>query len=138
MSEWKKVIVDKLCTKVTDGSHQSPKAFPGGFPMFSVKDMRTYNFDYSNCKRISQEDFDRLVNQGCKPEIDDILIAKDGSVLKHVFKVNKEPDYVLLSSIAILRPIKEIIDPDFFVYAVKSPEINDTILVTTHLHSRME
>lgn len=126
--EWKEICLEDVCLKITDGSHLSPKEFKGGFPMFSVKDMQEFGFDYSNCKTISEIDFNFLIGQGCKPEIDDILIAKDGSVLKHVFRVNQKPDYVLLSSIAILRPKKELVNPDFVVYSIKNPRINSYII----------
>ncbi|MBL0049674.1 MAG: restriction endonuclease subunit S [Bacteroidetes bacterium] len=128
MMEWKEICLEDVCLKITDGSHLSPKEFKGGFPMFSVKDMQEFGFDYSNCKTISEIDFNFLIGQGCKPEIDDILIAKDGSVLKHVFRVNQKPDYVLLSSIAILRPKKELVNPDFVVYSIKNPRINSYII----------
>jgi len=110
-----------LCSKITDGAHHSPKACEEGFPMFSVKDMRQNNFDYSKTKRISEIDYIKLIKSGCQPVIDDILIAKDGSVMKHVFYVKEKPDYVLLSSIAILRPIVELVHPTFLVYSIKNP-----------------
>lgn len=128
MSDWREAELNDVCYKITDGSHQSPKDCSGGFPMFSVKDMESYGFNYSKVKTISEDDFNFLVKQGCKPNINDILIAKDGSVLKHIFRVKDEPNYVLLSSIAILRPKTEIINPDYLVYTIKSPVVNDLIL----------
>ena len=53
--------------------------------MFSVKDMREYGFERTGCKRISQEDFDKLRKQDCVPKVGDVLVAKDGSYLKHIF-----------------------------------------------------
>lgn len=128
MNNWQEVILENVCSKITDGAHHSPKEFKKGIPMFSVKDMTDLGFDYSNPKTISNEDYERLIKAGCQPEIDDILIAKDGSVMKHVFRVKEKPDYVLLSSIAILKPKKDKIDPQFLVYAIKHPEITEHIL----------
>ena len=45
-----------------------------------------------------------LVKQGCKPKIGDVLVAKDGSILKYAFEVKENQDVVILSSIAILKP----------------------------------
>lgn len=128
MIEWKHMMLSQITTKVTDGAHHSPAEYTNGVPMFSVKDMREQGFSYENPKTISQEDFQLLVNSGCQPEIDDVLIAKDGSVLKHIFKVKEKPNYVLLSSIAIVRPNKEFVDPSFLVYAIKEPSTKDFIL----------
>lgn len=127
-SRWKEYTLGEITHKITDGAHLSPKDFPNGRVMFSVKDMTETGFDYTKPKTISQEDFDNLVKQGCQPDIDDVLIAKDGSVLKHIFRVTTKPDYVLLSSIAIVKPKKEFVDSFFLVYTLKNPKITETIL----------
>jgi type I restriction enzyme, S subunit len=128
MSEWKEYRLNEVCHLITDGSHFSPKDESDGLPMFSVKDMRNNGFDYSKVKKISKHDFLVLIKQGCQPEIDDVLIAKDGSVLKHIFRVQGQPDYVVLSSIAILRPKKQLIDPSYLEYVLKNPNTQDYIL----------
>ena len=126
--DWIETTLDKICSKVTDGSHQSPKSFNGGLPMLSVKDMRGLGFDIENSKKISASDFNKLAKQGCKPEINDVLIAKDGSVLKHMFLVKEEINAVLLSSIAIVRPIVQKISPSFLVYTLINPRFKKYIL----------
>ena len=126
--DWSETSLDEICSKVTDGSHQSPKSFKGGLPMLSVKDMGDFGFDIKNSKKISNSDFNNLVRQGCKPEINDVLIAKDGSVLKHVFAVKKKINAVLLSSIAIVRPIPQKIVPEFLVYTLVNPRFKKYIL----------
>lgn len=128
MSEWKEIKLEDVTIKVTDGSHYSPQEYTKGKPMFSVKDMNEYGFQYDGVKTISEDEFNKLVKAGCQPEIDDVLIAKDGSVLKHIFRVKQQPDYVLLSSIAIIRPNKELIIPDFLAYTIKEPSTRDLIL----------
>ncbi|MDD3688158.1 MAG: restriction endonuclease subunit S [Bacteroidales bacterium] len=125
---WKTYTIEELSTKVTDGSHYSPESFINGFPMFSVKDMRESSFDYSNAKTISESDYESLIKSDCQPEVGDILIAKDGSVLKHIFVVKYKPDYVLLSSIAIIRPNKDVVFPDYLAYAIKNPVSKENIL----------
>ncbi|MDD4673722.1 MAG: restriction endonuclease subunit S [Bacteroidales bacterium] len=128
MTEWKETTLGDICLKITDGAHHSPKEFEGGKPMFSVKNMRDQGFDYNGVKTISEEDYVKLVNSGCQPKIDDILIAKDGSVMKHVFRVKGNVDYVLLSSIAIVRPDITKVNPSYLVYAIKDPSTTDLIL----------
>jgi len=128
MIEWDEITLEEVCEKVTDGSHQSPKAYIGGYPMLSVKDMNEFGFDVENSKQISREDYLKLSKQGCKPEINDILIAKDGSVLKHIFMVKEELEAVLLSSIAIVRPIIDKIYPKYLVYSIVNPSFKKYIL----------
>lgn len=101
---WRIVSLEEVCDRITDGSHMSPKSASDGKPMASVKDMHSWGIDISSCRIISNEDYDKLVRNDCKPRLNDVLIAKDGSYLKHVFVVDEEQDLVILSSIAILRP----------------------------------
>ena len=118
---WKTETIGALSKNVTDGSHFSPKPRSVGKYMCSVKDMTYNRFDFSNCKLISQNDFDKLVAQGCKPEKNDILISKDGAnCLDLIFVFDQEEDLVLLSSIAIVRLLPNI-DPKFVCYFLLSP-----------------
>jgi type I restriction enzyme S subunit len=78
--------------------------------MASVKDMHDWGININSCRKISENDYEELVKTDCRPLKDDILIAKDGSYLKHVFVAQKDLDVVLLSSIAIIRP-NNIYDP---------------------------
>lgn len=102
--EWEEVALEYVCERITDGSHYSPESVEFGLPMASVKDMENWGIDLNSCRKISKEDFDKLVSADCLPQVNDILIAKDGSYLKHIFVVDKMQEVVLLSSIAILRP----------------------------------
>ena len=102
--DWEEVTLADVCTRITDGSHSSPASVEEGYPMASVKDMYDWGINQATCRKISKEDYEALVQADCKALQGDILIAKDGSYLKHVFLLEKSLDVVLLSSIAMLRP----------------------------------
>ncbi|MEK5755693.1 MULTISPECIES: restriction endonuclease subunit S [Acinetobacter] len=102
--DWEEVTLADVCTRITDGSHSSPASVEDGYPMASVKDMYDWGINQSTCRKISKEDYEALVQADCKALQGDILIAKDGSYLKHVFLMEESLDVVLLSSIAMLRP----------------------------------
>jgi type I restriction enzyme S subunit len=123
MNNWIEETIGDICLKVTDGSHYSPRDIEDGYPMLSVKDMTENGFDYTNVKKISKEDYLKLVRGDCKPKKYDVLIAKDGSYLKHVFVCNEEKEEVILSSIAILRPNRDKIDPDYFKQLLRTPSV---------------
>ncbi len=111
--KWEDVKLGEVCSKVTDGAHHSPKSVENGYPMYSIKDMSPNGFSNNTARHISKDDFDLLAKQNCKPEINDILIAKDGSILKHCFAVKEDIQGVILSSIALLRPKLNKVFPDF-------------------------
>lgn len=113
--------IEQLCTKITDGSHYSPaEDLLSDIPMYSVKDMQYNGFNNTGYKTISVEEYNRMCKADCRPLKNDILIAKDGSYLKNVFKVENDLNAAILSSIAILRPDSEVIDSDYFVYLMRT------------------
>ena len=122
-----KYKLEDICIKITDGSHYSPKAVELGYPMFSVKDMLEYGFSYDNCKKVCEEDFNKLKASGCVPQIGDVLVAKDGSYLKEIFICKEEKEEAILSSIAIFRPDQEKVSSEFLCYLLKSPKVYNYI-----------
>lgn len=126
--EWIYRPLEKLCELITDGSHESPSECLDGVYMPSVKDMTDSGFDFSNCKRISKADYERLAANGCKPEVGDVLIAKDGSMLKYVFPVMENQNIVILSSIAILRPKKNALSSLYLTYYFRQPRFAEQVI----------
>ncbi|WP_458625991.1 restriction endonuclease subunit S [Winogradskyella sp. PC D3.3] len=117
--------IKDCCLLVTDGAHKSPKTLEKGFPYITVRDIgNDGSIDTTNCKKISLKDFKLLVDGNCQPLNGDILFSKDGTVGK-VALVKNEKEFVVLSSLAILRPDRKIIDSNFFKYIMLSPNIQD-------------
>ena len=120
---WEVKLLADVSTRITDGSHSSPKSVDEGYPMASVKDMTDWGFNEDSCRRIGKSDYDKLVKMDCKPLLNDVLIAKDGSYLKHAFVIEEEKELVVLSSIAILRPDLQRILPHILCLYLRQPEI---------------
>ena len=117
MIDWPEKTLGEICEKITDGAHSSPKSVLIGKPMASVKDLNSFGVDLISARKIAEEDYQKLVKQGCKPCIGDVLIAKDGNTALDTVCVQKEnEDFVLLSSVAILRPNNREVMPDFLKY----------------------
>lgn len=127
-SEWNYSTINDVCVLVTDGSHSSPKSVHDGEYMVSVKDFTDYGFDFSSCRMISHDDYEVLKRNGCVPQIDDILIGKDGARFFEdiiIYRQREKP--ALLSSIAILRCDKSKILPDFLYYALRTPSFKQDV-----------
>ncbi len=121
---WLLCRLEDVCSRITDGSHSSPKSVEIGKPMASVKDMTDWGINTPSCRIISDEDYLKLVRNDCKPRLNDVLIAKDGSYLKHTFVVDEEIDLVILSSIAILRPNGRFLPNQLAIY-LRLPQIKE-------------
>ena len=127
-SNWQVTTLGDVCTRITDGSHYSPKDVPGSlYPMFSVKDMEEYDFNRNNCKHITAIEFQKMRQNDCVPLLNDILVAKDGSYLKEIFICNAEREEGILSSIAIFRPNTNLIMPEILLYLLKQPSVRKDV-----------
>lgn len=116
--------MSEICTYISDGSHYSPKEDDNGqYPMLSVKDMSKNGFSYSDCKYINQNEYDKLLANGCKPQKGDVLVAKDGSYFKYAFCQVEDKEQAILSSIAILRPNNKLINPFFLAYYILTDDV---------------
>jgi len=114
---WKTATLADVCIRIGDGSHYSPQSVEDGLPMASVKDMTPFGINLYSCRKISSDDFEKLVRQGCQPKVGDVLIAKDGATaLDTVCEVKKPLKAVLLSSIAILRPDRDKVTTQYLRY----------------------
>jgi len=125
---WELKPLKSMCVLITDGSHFSPKEVENGlYPMLSVKDMKEGSFSYDDCKYIDEESYSILLKQGCKPLLNDVLVAKDGSYFKTAFVIKKEIEQAVLSSIAILRPNLSIIIPTFLQELLVNKNVKDIV-----------
>ena len=120
---WSTASIDQVCSRVTDGSHFSPKSVDEGLPMASSKDLHAWGLNLHSARRISLEDFEELVRNDCHPLKDDVLITKDGAnYLKYIFVVRSGEDVVLLSSVAILRS-NDLINPHLLAATLSEPAV---------------
>jgi type I restriction enzyme S subunit len=107
--KWFNVELSEVCEKITDGSHRTPNFVNKGYPFVTVTHVdHSGNIDFSLCSHISEEDYRDLVKNGCRPLIGDVLFSKDGTVGK-VAVIDFDQEFVLLSSLAILRPKYKIL-----------------------------
>jgi type I restriction enzyme S subunit len=120
--DWIVSTLEEISQRVTDGSHFSPKEMHLGKKIIAtVKDMRYNGFDFTDSKRISDEDYAKLVRNGCSPKRGDIIISKDGAnCLDLIFIYDQNGEIVLLSSIAIVT-LKTGYNPYFYRYYLLSP-----------------
>lgn len=100
------------CEKITDGSHHSPPTLEQGKRYLSVKDIGNNELLFEDCKKISEEEFKLLVRNGCQPKKDDILLTKDGTIGRAAI-VGDDNDFVVLSSLGIIRPNQIKLDTVF-------------------------
>jgi len=108
-----------VCQLITDGSHFSPTTTKSGLPYVTVRDISDGRINISAAARISIESFEELERSGCRPWTGDVLFSKDGTVGKVALVETSEP-FVVLSSLAILRPEASVVLPAYLAYCLQS------------------
>jgi type I restriction enzyme, S subunit len=91
---------------VRDGTHDSPKYQPSGFPLVTSKNLSSGELDIKNVKFISQEDHLKICDRS-QVEKDDILFAMIGSIGNAVI-VNIDPEFSI-KNVALFKYYKKSI-----------------------------
>jgi len=110
-NNWVWVKLDNLCSKITDGTHKTPKYIDSGVPFISVKDIYDNQISFDNTKFISQEEHNELYKR-CNPEYDDILLTKSGTIGRTAV-IKTKNEFSLFVSVALLKNYKNIIDSSY-------------------------
>jgi type I restriction enzyme S subunit len=111
-SHWAVSALKRFAQTITDGAHVSPETEDGIYPFVSTKDIADDNIDLNGCLRTSAESFRYLVRTGCRPILGDVLFSKDGTIGRTAV-VRDAQEFVVASSLIIIRPKKDSVDPDF-------------------------
>ena len=118
--EWVWVNITEVTSKITDGTHNSPVNLPiGDYKYVTAKNIKTSGVVLDNITYVSKEVHDEIYAR-CNPEKGDILYIKDGATTGIVTINTLEERFSLLSSVALIKPIKEISNK-FLCYFLQSP-----------------
>ncbi len=115
----KKYKLEEICSLITDGTHQTPVyCEDGGYIFLSSKDVTTRKINWENTKFVPEELHEKLYKR-LKPQVDDILLAKNGTTGVAAI-VDRDIVFDIYVSLALLRP-KDIVYPKYLLYFINSP-----------------
>jgi restriction endonuclease S subunit len=127
--------LQNICKQITDGTHKTPEYKDKGVPFLRVTDITNSN---GSKKFISKEEHLELIKR-CKPEKGDILYSKNGTI--GVAKlVDWDYEFSIFVSLALLKPDKEKIRPDYLenlmnsVFVYKQALAHSKSGTVTNLH----
>ncbi len=122
-SHWVETSLKWYCD-VTDGSHHSPKIRSNGEPFVSVTDVGVNEINFEDCKKISYDDYMRLVQEGCKPKVGEVLLTKDGTIGRAAIVKDDHPDFVILSSLGLLSPSTKLLNFYLYYYLISGVNVD--------------
>jgi type I restriction enzyme S subunit len=125
---WKILKLKFGLSEIKDGTHFSPETVENGYSYVTATDVRGIGIDYASTKKVSDDDYLKLVQSGCEILKNDVLLVKDGATTGRVgMKIDDTPA-VTLSSVAMLRT-KSHSRHKFLYYILQSDIIQSQISV---------
>lgn len=109
--DWERKVIKDIATKITDGTHDTPKPLSKGVPFLTAIHVKDGFIDYDNCYYLPLEVHEKIYER-CNPEKDDLLMVNigAGTATSALVKVNYE---FSLKNVALIKPNKNIVNPDF-------------------------
>lgn len=114
--EWK--VLENICNKITDGTHDTPERLKEGIPFITGKHIRKNFIDYENCDYVN-ENIHREIYKRCNPEYGDILYTNIGVNLGTA-AINKVEFEFSMKNVGLLKNKKDISNSSFISYYLNS------------------
>ncbi|SFP59994.1 restriction endonuclease subunit S [Pseudomonas borbori] len=125
---WEVAHLKRFCLEITDGAHISPDTEAGVYHFVSTKDLSDDTIDFEGALLTSESSYEYLLKTGCRPFLGDVLFSKDGTIGRTVV-VRDEREFVVASSLIIIRSDTSVLDADYLNFLCKS------FLVTAQVES---
>ncbi|UTC64718.1 restriction endonuclease subunit S [Treponema sp. OMZ 788] len=106
---WAWCRLPEVCRKpITDGTHNSPSnSASGDFLYITAKNIKNLDICLDDATYISKEIHESIYSR-CSPELNDILLTKDGTIGEVAVNKLNYP-FSMLSSVALIKPSNEIL-----------------------------
>jgi type I restriction enzyme S subunit len=120
--DWTVVKLGEACEKIMDGTHFSPKNnSEGKYRYITAKNVKEMRLSLDDVTFISEEAH-REIYRRCPVKKGDVLYIKDGATTGIAALNPLEEEFSLLSSVAVLRGKKDVLDDRFLAYYFNSPQ----------------
>lgn len=105
---WEIKELGEISNKITDGTHKTPTYVDSGVPFLRVTDITKSD---GSKKFISKEEHNGLIKR-CKPEKDDVLYSKNGTIgISQI--IDWDYEFSIFVSLCLIKPNKELVLPKY-------------------------
>lgn len=125
--EWNNVLLNDICSSITDGDHQAPPQVNEGIPFLVISNVSKGYFEFDKVSRFVPKEYYNSLKDTRKPRKGDVLYTVTGSYgIPLLVDFNKE--FCFQRHIAILRPDVNKVSSNFLKIILQS----DLILHQSH------
>lgn len=123
---WDSCLIKYKCSEITDGAHISPETNGGENYFVSIRDIKDGKINFEEALLTSLKSYQYLVKTGCLPFEGDILFSKDGTIGQTAI-TPKNIEFVVASSLIIIRPDREKAIPEFMDFLLQSAVVKEQV-----------
>lgn len=125
---WDTESLGNICSLLTDGTHHSPSnSASGEFPYITAKNVKWHGLDLRDLTYVSGEEHAAIYRR-CPVLAGDVLLIKDGATTGVATINDLDEPFSMLSSVALLRPITDLLDNRFLWRWLKSESAQSAML----------
>lgn len=119
------VPLEMVCSAIIDNLHSNPIYAEGGtVPCIRSSDVGFGVLDLANARRTDEAEYRRRTVRG-EPQIDDIVLVREGGGTGKCALVLSGHRFSLGQRVMMLRPDQDKVLPKFFLYQLLSPTIQE-------------
>lgn len=111
---WEVKELGKVCSKITDGTHDTPTPVESGVPFLTAIHVKENFIDFENCYFLDEEVHQEIYRR-CNPENGDVLMVNIGAGVATTALVNVDYEFSL-KNVALLKPNNKILSGQFLNY----------------------
>lgn len=127
LGEWNNVLLNDICSSITDGDHQAPPQVNEGIPFLVISNVSKGYFEFDKVSRFVPKEYYNSLKDTRKPRKGDVLYTVTGSYgIPLLVDFNKK--FCFQRHIAILRPDVNKVSSNFLKIILQS----DLILHQSH------
>ena len=115
-----RVQLSEVTTRITDGTHLTPKFISSGVPFIFVKNFQNGRINFTTDKFISEEEHEALYRR-CPVEQGDVLYTTVGATYGKAVAVGTFTKFAFQRHVAHLKPDREKILPEFLESMMQLP-----------------
>ncbi len=104
---WEVIKLENVCNKITDGEHINPEIVPEGKPLIMAKDIRFEGVDFSDYKRVSENDFIKFTKK-CNPQKGDLILVSRGATIGRCCVVDTDKEFCIMGSTILIKANQDL------------------------------
>jgi type I restriction enzyme S subunit len=114
--EWDVSSLNHCCSKITDGTHDTPKPVQSGVPFLTAIHVKDNFIDYQSCLYLTKTDHEIIFSR-CNPQHGDVLMVNIGAGVATTALVDVGYEFSL-KNVALLKPNRQRVAGDYLNYCL--------------------